>query len=208
MSRKFRLIFYFSLFFFFLSGFGLGTGWAQEASLVVQWDPNIESDLAGYRVYWGTVSRQYSKQIDVGNVNRYRITHLEAGKTYFIAVTAYDNWNNESDFSQEVSGKAAVHFQSAVSPKVFVLFQNYPNPFNPTTTIRYSVPSPATVRLSIFDHRGRLVQTLHNGHDEAGLHSFLWNGRNLRGEDVASGTYFVRLRAGGFSLSQKLLLIR
>ena len=196
--------------FFLLFYFGLvwGTACGQEGSLTVKWDPNTESDLAGYRIYYGEASGSYSRQIDVGNVTEYRITHLIEGKTYYIALTAYDYWNNESDFSKEVSGKAAVHLGSPLSPKVFVLFQNYPNPFNPSTVIQYSVPFAAAMRLSILNSRGQLVKELHKAQDEPGLHSFLWNGQDAYGRDVASGTYFARLESGKFVLSQKILLLR
>ncbi len=195
-----------ALFAFFVLFAGVAI--AQEGSLIVQWDPNTESDLAGYRVYYGEASGAYSHQIDVGNVTSCQIHQLTVGKIYFVAVTAYDYWNNESRFSKEVSGKAAVHLKSSVSPDVFVLFQNYPNPFNPTTVICYSVPFVASVRLSILDDRGRLVKELHHGQDQPGLHSFLWDGRNSYGHAVASGTYFARLKSGAFVLSQKILLLR
>lgn len=69
----------------------------------VSWDPNSESDLAGYKIYYGLESRIYSNQIYVGNVISYRITGLEEGQKYFFAATALDFSGNESQFSIEVS---------------------------------------------------------------------------------------------------------
>jgi hypothetical protein len=60
------------------------------------------SDLAGYRLYWGTSSRSYSRQVDVGKVTTYTLSSLTTGKYYF-GVTAYDFSGNESDYSGEVS---------------------------------------------------------------------------------------------------------
>ncbi len=60
------------------------------------------TDLAGYKVYYGTSSRDYTKTIDVGNTTTYQITGLSGG-TYYFAVTAYDTSGNESDYSEEVS---------------------------------------------------------------------------------------------------------
>ncbi len=71
------------------------------ASVKIQWKPNSESDLAGYKVYYGTAHRTYAAPIDVGNVTTYEITGLSAG-TYYIAITAYDTSGNESDYSYEV----------------------------------------------------------------------------------------------------------
>ncbi|MGQ9570185.1 MAG: InlB B-repeat-containing protein [Thermodesulfovibrionales bacterium] len=61
------------------------------------------TDLAGYKIYYGTSSGNYSEHIDVGNVKNYTIDNLVEGLTYYFAVTAYDTSGNESDFSNEVS---------------------------------------------------------------------------------------------------------
>ena len=73
------------------------------AQLTMAWDPNTESDLAGYMVYYGTASRSYGTPIDVGKVTTYTLTGLASGQTYYIALTAYDTSDNESGFSNEVS---------------------------------------------------------------------------------------------------------
>jgi hypothetical protein len=68
----------------------------------VTWAANNETDLAGYKLYVGTVSGVYNKTIDVGNRTSYAIT-LPKGVTYFFAVTAYDKSGNESRHSGEQS---------------------------------------------------------------------------------------------------------
>jgi len=89
-----------------LAGFIVFSSVASGAEIRIAWDPNTEPDLAGYKVYWGKTSRTYEESIDVGNVTTYVLSGLTKGETYFIAVTAYDTENNESDFSNEVSGAA------------------------------------------------------------------------------------------------------
>ena len=76
------------------------------SALTLAWDPNTEDDLAGYKVYYGTRSRDYDYVIDVGNVTQYTVTSLESEKRYYFAVTAYDTSENESSFSEEVTGEA------------------------------------------------------------------------------------------------------
>jgi len=76
---------------------------ADAAYLDLAWDPNTDPDLAGYRVYYGTASREYLDSIYVGNTTTYRLDGLLEGVMYYIAVTAYDLYSNESDFSDEVS---------------------------------------------------------------------------------------------------------
>ena len=60
------------------------------------------TDLAGYKVYMGTSSGNYTTVVDVGNVATYVVSNL-APDTYFFVVTAYDSASNESSFSNEAS---------------------------------------------------------------------------------------------------------
>ena len=61
------------------------------------------NDLAGYRIYYGTTSRDYSNYIDVGNVTTYQISNLTDGRTYYFAATSYDTSENESIYSNEIN---------------------------------------------------------------------------------------------------------
>jgi hypothetical protein len=70
-------------------------------SLTLEWDPNSDDDLAGYIVYYGTASRQYNHDVDIGNHTSCTISGLSKGVRYFFAVTAYDDEGNESIFSSE-----------------------------------------------------------------------------------------------------------
>jgi len=76
---------------------------AFAGELLVSWDSNVENDLIGYKVYYGTSSHDYSHIYDVGNTTSYVATDLTKGVEYFFAVTAYDTANNESEYSEEVS---------------------------------------------------------------------------------------------------------
>lgn len=66
-------------------------------------DGTILTDLAGYKIYYGTTSRGYANVIDVGNVTNYTVGNLSWGIVYFFTVTAYDTAGNESIYSNEVS---------------------------------------------------------------------------------------------------------
>ena len=79
---------------------------AQSAQLTLAWDPSKEPVLAGYKVYFGTTPRTYENGIRVGKVTQYTLTGLFEGRTYFVAATAYDASDNESAYSNEVSGIA------------------------------------------------------------------------------------------------------
>jgi flagellar hook assembly protein FlgD len=75
--------------------------------------------------------------------------------------------------------------------------------------IRYQVPAPGgDVQITIYNVRGQLVTTLVNGSEAPGFHTLTWDGGNDRGESVATGVYFVRMTAQGFSQTRKLVLIK
>lgn len=95
--------------------------------------------------------------------------------------------------------------KKSTSPQRFVLHQNYPNPFNPTTTITYDLATAGNLTLEVFDVLGRKVATLASGVQLAGKHAYSFNASQYR---LASGVYFYRLSANGFSETKKLLLMK
>ena len=96
-------------------------------------------------------------------------------------------------------------------PQETALLANYPNPFNPETWIPYQLAVPAEVALTIYDMNGGMVRRLEVGHQSAGMYqsrgrALYWDGRNGRGESVASGIYFYTLSAGEFTATRKMLI--
>lgn len=88
-------------------------------------------------------------------------------------------------------------------PNGFWLSQNYPNPWNPQTTIRYGLPTAETVNLTVYDAAGREVAVLVDEHQHSGTHEVVFSS-----EGVASGVYYYTIRAGAFSQTRKLVLVR
>ncbi len=74
----------------------------EPAQVTLIWDPNSESDLAGYKLYYGYSSRDYPNVIDVGNEEICIVDNLKPGETYYFAATAYNITGLESDYSNEV----------------------------------------------------------------------------------------------------------
>jgi hypothetical protein len=93
-------------------------------------------------------------------------------------------------------------------PDALALTGNHPNPFNPATAIRFAVPRTAEVELAIYDVAGRRVATLVDGVLAADHHEVTWQGRDDRGQSVASGVYFCRLADGEALLTRKMLLVK
>ncbi len=90
----------------------------------------------------------------------------------------------------------------------FELKQNYPNPFNPSTTINFRLPSDERVVLKVYNSRGQLVKSLIDRNYASGTHSVSWDGTNDRGRSVASGVYIYRIKAGKYTKSVKMNLVR
>lgn len=105
---------------------------------------------------------------------------------------------------------------SSEIPDNFTLSQNYPNPFNPSTKIKFTIPSVEThrdaslrVTLKIYDLLGNEIATLAEEYKPAGTYEIEFNAVGTsRGLSLPSGMYFYRLRAGGFSETKKMVLLR
>jgi hypothetical protein len=87
---------------------------------------------------------------------------------------------------------------------------NVPNPFNPSTRIRYSIAKPSRVDLRVYDVSGRLVRRLvrPDAIVSAGAYEVSWDGTADNGQRVVSGVYFYRIRAGAFTESRKMVLLK
>ena len=95
-----------------------------------------------------------------------------------------------------------------VLPLEFALGQNYPNPFNPTTKIQYALAKDEFVSVNIYDLMGRNIKSLINIGQTAGYYEINWNATNNNGEVVPAGMYFYMIRAGEFTSTKKMVLLK
>ena len=98
-------------------------------------------------------------------------------------------------------------------PAQNMLFQSFPNPCNPETWIPYSLVTDSPVTIGIYNVLGRLVRELDIGNKPAGIYASrsaaaYWDGRNNEGERVVSGIYFYTIRAGDFTATRRMLVLR
>jgi hypothetical protein len=118
-----------------------------SGDVTLSWDPNSESDLAGYRIYYGTSSRTYDASIDAGMATTLTVTGLGL-ETYYFSATAYNSSGAESPFSNEVV-------------KIFQPLPGTPNPDLPAITISHSpVITDSTATISWTTNKesgGRIV---------------------------------------------------
>jgi hypothetical protein len=93
-------------------------------------------------------------------------------------------------------------------PTVFALGQSFPNPSGGASTIRYQLPQPRPVRLSIYNVTGQLVRRLVEEEKRAGYHEARWNGTDANGRRLASGVYVYHLEAGDYQAIKQMVLLR
>jgi hypothetical protein len=90
---------------FFVASLLISQGSSYAAQVILAWDASAEA--AGYKIYYGTASNNYTSVVNVANNLNHTFTDLPDGKTYYFAATAYDATNLESDYSTEVSYNAS-----------------------------------------------------------------------------------------------------
>lgn len=99
-----------------------------------------------------------------------------------------------------------IHYVNVAQAPKPLAFSVYPNPAR-RATISFTLPSAAKVELGVFDVTGRKVATLVNGNFPAGEYSRGWLGRDDRGNQVASGVYFYRLKAGNETRTVRAIML-
>lgn len=118
-----------------------------------------------------------------------RLTQAVYGDAFTVAYT-YDAAGNRLKREAYEGAPVAAEAEAAV-PERFALHGNYPNPFNPATTLRFDLPAPARVRVTVYDVLGRAVLRLPAQEVSAGFRRTL----RLDASALASGVYLYRLVA-------------
>ncbi|MCE1188398.1 MAG: immune inhibitor A [Ignavibacteria bacterium] len=92
---------------------------------------------------------------------------------------------------------------SALVPDKFALEQNYPNPFNPVTRIRYQIPTSAHVTLQLYNILGELIKTPVDETKEAGDYTV-----DVTVSGLNSGVYFYTIKAGTYTATKKMVVLK
>ncbi len=188
--------------------------------ITLNWTSNPESDMAGYRIYWGkNPGYSYENSVDVGNVTKYTISNLDK-TTYYVAVTAYDNdYNISSDDEDTIVNENMTNGNESwysEEKEVSVTAESTPTPtptpsptqtpiIIPTNTI---APTPTLTELgtifgSVLDTDGKPVANATVFTDKGGYSAKTGSNGIYQFNDVVEGSYLLTALAEGYgSVSQ------
>jgi hypothetical protein len=166
-------------------------------------------DLSDYN---GPILEGYSKGDEI-ELRLWNVKHDVELKvsTEYVSINGMDT--NSDVYGNIIGmsvGTATVLNESAI-PTQLSLTQNYPNPFNPSTTINYNVSTNGMVSLKVYDIMGRLVKTLVNDYKVSGNqsgYSVVWDGRDNKGQQVATGLYIYSLQTPDGNMTKKMVLMK
>lgn len=209
--------------------------WYQTAMTMQLWNNNTwenSSKVSWNRTQWGSYSQELLQGWDMNNWYNQSKSDFTFDP-YGNSTSGYNfNWQNNlwtpSDgylqmFFNGMGGEMGYYGQFYNStygsftdvkepgelPVEYALYPNYPNPFsagaygNPVTVLRFALPVASDVVMTVYDLLGKKVKIILNQEMPAGEHEVVFDAGNL-----PSGTYFIRMEAGKFSHSQKLLLLK
>ncbi|GEM_PF-5862888 len=185
-----------------------------ESHIAYNWETSMDSlhfveremfpDAAGVKIWDGTsapdVGTQFENTINftipsgVVKENCELIAFVQNDDTKEVVVAAKVDLGNPASSITRDMGPV---------PSDFSLQQNYPNPFNPSTVIRYALPVNSHVQIAVFNSAGQKVKTLVNEFQNAGNYNVTMNSSRL-----ASGVYFYTIKAGNFTATRKMILIK
>jgi hypothetical protein len=170
------------------------------ADYLVAWAEDkgaIRIGLAGIRPLNGNA--------ELVNVTYYRIKNSELEQIPIKIQTIVLNEGQDQIINKTADG---VTGNSNAFPTQFFLLTNQPNRIKSYTTIYYSLPTAGKVSLAIYDISGKLVKTLVQGFKKQGVYSQNWDSKDNQGKGLGSGIYFLKLRAGNYLQSEKIVLLK
>jgi len=182
-------------------------------NVVLNWATASQTNNAGFRVLRSTDQENYevvselisgAGTTDVLMPYSFTDESIPAAEQVFYVLEQIDldGTIHRSNPIEVVLGARFLNLPSEFATAV------YPNPFNPATTISYDLPVEGDVSIVIYDAIGQEIrQLVSNGH-VAGRYSVQWDAKDALGRNVGSGVYIAKIKAGNFSATQKMLLLK
>jgi hypothetical protein len=138
-------------------------------------------------------------------IGQYVWPNYYVGQTYEDEINYLKNWLSSRLIWMDNQLITDVEEDLSENDLDFVLYQNFPNPFNPSTTIKYSIKKQTNVSIKLFDVLGNELATLVNEFKYPGVYSINLDANKIQ---LSSGVYFYSMKAGEFTSTKKLILIK
>ena len=196
--KKNRRLYRFGLVAFYCLAFGVSflfsQGMLYAASVTLAWDAS--SGAAGYKIYYGTTSHNYSSVIDVRNATTYTFTNLVDGRTYYFAATAYDSSNYESDYSSEVSYNST----TTTAPTSYTITASAGTGGTISPSGSVSITSGASRTFTITANSGYIISNVTvNGSSVGAVSSYTFS--NVTANRTIAATFVATSQAQTYALS-------
>ena len=173
--------------------------------VTITWAHNEEPDVEKYEVYRGdTAAFVPSTQNLIAQVTDTTYAE-EASASSWYGVIAVDRHGNRGPVAEKTF--APIAGVSWVTSNQLKVVGAVPQPSRGPLAIRFELPRPSRVSLSLYDLGGRKLWTAHRDTYEAGTHDLVWNGCDAGGSSVPAGIYFLRLDACGTTLSRRVAIV-
>jgi hypothetical protein len=172
-------------------------------------DTEFSADIVVCKLSDNGTHLDYTLSIPSGSANRGNGVFVDDnGAVYFTGTVGVP----ASVYASKLQApQSTTTTDAGTTPAGLSLGRNVPNPFNPSTRITFTIPNKAgsgSVKLSVFDVRGRLVARLVDGPKGSGSYTVTWNGRNRYGAEVGTGVYFYRLQWNSQTISRRMVLLK
>jgi hypothetical protein len=115
---------------------------------------------------------------------------------------------NEDDIYIDALSWTGIEESASLDQYIFRLSQNCPNPVVCYTEIQYSILQESNVQLQIYDASGRQIITLVDENQRSGNYRVSWNIHNISEKQLPNGVYFFQLKAGSYTETKKLIVLR
>lgn len=184
------------------------------------WVTQTETGVQGYYIFRSGVNdlgtaQMVSTMIPATNTSQQQSYIFVDSELFEEGLYYYWLQNTDFDGSSSFHGPVSIQYTTGGGnggapniPLSTQLKAAYPNPFNPSTRIPYDLAKGADVKIHIYNSRGQLVRSFPIGAKDAGSYYIDWNGKNDKGEDCATGVYYIRMQAGDKQFNSKAVLMK
>lgn len=183
----------------------------------LSWTTQSESGVLGYHVLRGSSAEMAESLIIsplIEATNTSNLAHYSYLDKEIPGNGVYYYWLQSSDLDGSIQHFGPIPIELTTGdennqvPLITALNSPFPNPFNPSVSIPFDLAEKGLVRIAIYNTKGQLVKTLVDREEMPKSHRLSWDGKDNNGKKVASGSYIIRMDAGKYHASKKVVLLK